>query len=1073
MLRRCAPLVGLLIACLLVLTASTGFAADWDHFPELEPHQHVAIKRRFDGPLYRDLKNCYRRFDSRVGADYYGAMVDVTAENGSHSRKYSDAGPYAAALYKAWKQAGKLHGDDDIVIVLGLRNRSIAIHPGPKWQKLGFEGKVIDDTIDASHFYKLRRRRNYVDAMCTLANAVDLRLASLQQQMKERVARLAKRLPALDQKLTALTNRVDDRFDGDHPYGDKLLARLAAARTKLDEAKAHMKDKPRHAVHLADQVEAVLQPVRSDLETFNADMARLDTLEKDLTTLEAKIKKRPDVGWKDPQAALVKLAECKALAKKIRQDYDGKPWQVRDCQRKAEIDLGRADVRYAYLHTILPTLATVLVIALLIAFVLARIFRRRRALRALQPELAEWRRRIDHASKRLDAIVKQCPAYFAPGRRPWRGESAEVDQKVAQAVERMSRLLALARGRLSEAEALRQKSHPLDPKRLEKALLALREAVPDTAHLGPASELLGDLDDAYLAAREHLDEVSDIHRRLAEQASTANEAATRATRGAEQRRQLGLPAEHLTAPLQAAMDAWNQAQRLSASDPKRAAAILERAGAQLDDIATRAATGNEAVRRVQGPLAELGEELNQTTRKLRFARLDTDKLSFDPERELDAAKRQAVHVVELVADADEDAAGAEVDALQTALDRLAARLEVVALARDGVPQRLEQLTARSKALKERLIEMRYNLRSLTSDGDADAFALEATRLGQYHARLNRLSKLVANAKKDHAAGRYLLANERVDALERLFADAESLLGDLQGIEQTVDEARGQCRHIVHSCEPILRELQARAKKAGIDPALRKLVAEQAVSFQMLRDQVGADQASWLDARDELTSLQQVVAFVDEEVGADLDAYDQARELAAELGAELGALAATTAEARDIIGRARQMLTDWNAQLDEGTGGGRALLRTGRAVEKTCARAADAATGHTPLAIVVASQLAYAHQRYAEIHDVDYGYGIHADCSHVDDEFDAADAALQAGDHARALALSESVLEQLDLEDARADAEAERAYRKVRVQVMTHQVARPDFAGAVDLGSPSSWAESVATLDQHSKAATTH
>src|SRR5690554_111953 len=380
-----------------------GFSAEWDAFPELKPREHIAIKRLYDGPKYRDLRTCYRRFDSRVGAKYYGAMVEVTDESGSRSRKNDDAGPYAKALYDAWTTERILNAEKDILVVFGLRNRSIAIQPGAKWAKIGFDAQTITQTIDASHFQKHLDRREYSDALCSLLTAVDLRLVTLQQKMKERVDAIEQRLPELDTKLSALHDEVAARFaelpTEEHPFGQKLLGQLAAARTQLDSATELGAEDPEAAVLLADKVEAVLQPVRSDLKIFNEDMAQLDTLEAEVAALKTTILAREDVGEKHPKLALLQVSKCEELAAKIRTDYAEKPWQVRDCQRLAEVELARADVHHYYLSSLLPMLGFALLILLLIGFVILRTLRRRRALAQLKPTLAEWQNRLESAAR--------------------------------------------------------------------------------------------------------------------------------------------------------------------------------------------------------------------------------------------------------------------------------------------------------------------------------------------------------------------------------------------------------------------------------------------------------------------------------------------------------------------------------------------------------------------------------------------------------------------------------------------------------------------------------------------------
>ena len=154
-------------------------AQDWDPFPRLPEYQHLGIARDLDSSAYDGLRACLRRFDSAVGGQYFAAIVEVTAVDGSGSPDTSDAVPYVDALYQAWRPSGRLDPETHVLTVLSLRNRAIAIHPGNRWGDLGFEGDAIRRTIDGSSFGSYARGGEYGLALCDLALAIDRRLAAL------------------------------------------------------------------------------------------------------------------------------------------------------------------------------------------------------------------------------------------------------------------------------------------------------------------------------------------------------------------------------------------------------------------------------------------------------------------------------------------------------------------------------------------------------------------------------------------------------------------------------------------------------------------------------------------------------------------------------------------------------------------------------------------------------------------------------------------------------------------------------------------------------------------------------
>ncbi len=1081
-------LAGALAFCVLLLAPAWGSAADWDRFPELEPRERVAIKKRFDGPRYNDLRTCYRRMDSRVGAEYVAAMVDVTSETGSRSRKENDAQPFAAALAQAWLDDGTLDADRHILIALGVRNRSVGIHPGEEWERLGFRGEVIRETIEASHFNKHLRRRNYIDALCSLATAVDHRLASLEQENAKQVALLQQRLPSLEERLGGLQERVEERFDDEHPFGKELRASLAAAQTKLKDANAGLEDTPTESVRLADEVDEILEEVPSELDIFDADMARLDEVTEDLAALEATIEGRPDADWDEPQTALSKLSECREKAAQIRQDYEGKPWQVRDCQRDAEMHLGRADVHYFYLKTVLPTIAGVLAAALIVWLIAARLLRRRRALDLLEADLDEWQRRLDEAAGRLHGLEVQYPTYFAARRTPSDDQLSELDGRVADAVNRISLLYARGCELLGEATKLRQKSHPLDVRRVEKALRLLRQAEVDFAagqvdpnqrlavplgesYAGTANQLLGDLEIFCEQARASLEEASAVAERLDEQSRRAGEAATLATGAVAIRRELGLTPDHLDEPLQEAMRRFEQARRLAASSPAAAADLFAEVADNLQEIGERAEAGNQVVQRIQGPLTELRETVDHKVRQLRFAGVDVDKLSINPQHELDAGEREEKRILGLVAEAREGEADEALEDLQTILERLEHRLDVAKEARDEIPEMVEELGARGKAVKDQLMEVRYGLKRLAPDNNPEAFEAVSKRLGKFHSRLHRLSKQLGEVKKHHAKKHYLLASEQLNGLSRLVERAEEVLGEFAEIEQQVEHARGQAEQLLPECERLAQNLQAQADGAGVSATLREFSTDQYVSVQMTRDQIDTEQASWLEVRDRLVSMHKAMTFLDEEVRADLSAYEQARRLSSRLEAKLTKLqraGQTPDEAQRSLAQIGQLVAGWRAQVEEGNSGGRALLRTGREVAKAVGRASQACDGGT-LAQSAGAQIAYARARLEEVHGKSYGFGVQTDCSGFAPQLEQAVAAFESANFGEALELVEDAIEQIDLEDARADADTEREYRKASIRHFDFEASAPDLRLPGQLGNKSSWGESLATSSEPSGA----
>ncbi|MFB6374286.1 MAG: hypothetical protein ABEN55_14495 [Bradymonadaceae bacterium] len=525
-----ARIFGCLVALAsLCVSAAPAAAADWDRFPDLLPGQRVGIKKLYDGPRYYELRSCYRNYDSEVGADYFGALVDVTTKSGKSKAVEADADPYAAALAEAWADDEQLAPKNHVLVVLGLANRSVGIHAGSKWTDLGFEGDLVDRTIQASEFDEHMQINDYASAMCSILDTVDIRLAALENQRTRRIATLREEIPALRKKITALRTNLDKRFPEDHPFGDSVRKPLTEAKAKTKRAKSKFEDHTAAAGELVDEARTGLEQARQRLDAYDEDVARLKEVETALADLKSTIEHRPDADWNGPEAALSKLAECNQLAARFRKSYEGSVADVRTCKRAVEGRLAQADSRYYYLMTVMPVLGTVLLIALLGWLLFVRIRRRERTLEFLEPELEQWERQLDRTRDEIGRLQRAHAGYFGRYDQLWEGDSADLDRAAADATVRMCLFERRGDELLDRAKSHYRDTHRLEVAPLEEALRTLREAGVDfqpgdrdprhrigmplcDPYRGQANALLGDLADAHRRARDQLDAWQQAHR---------------------------------------------------------------------------------------------------------------------------------------------------------------------------------------------------------------------------------------------------------------------------------------------------------------------------------------------------------------------------------------------------------------------------------------------------------------------------------------------------------------------------------------------------------------------------------
>ncbi|MEM1180366.1 MAG: hypothetical protein AAGM22_18630 [Acidobacteriota bacterium] len=171
-LFRTAPtllVVGLLLPSALAAQA-------WDPIPRLSPGARSAVGSGLDAAAFRGLEGCLAAYPAKSGTRYFAAAVDVSDPSGSRAPSPMAAVDYADAVRSAW---GDRLRERDVVIVFSVANRATAVSAGPSWNRLGFEGEMVDLTIETSSYGDFARDGRYGAAVCQLAQDVERTLAGL------------------------------------------------------------------------------------------------------------------------------------------------------------------------------------------------------------------------------------------------------------------------------------------------------------------------------------------------------------------------------------------------------------------------------------------------------------------------------------------------------------------------------------------------------------------------------------------------------------------------------------------------------------------------------------------------------------------------------------------------------------------------------------------------------------------------------------------------------------------------------------------------------------------------------
>ncbi|MCG8457456.1 MAG: hypothetical protein MI919_14375, partial [Holophagales bacterium] len=487
------------------------------------------------------------------------------------------------------------------------------------------------------------------------------------------------------------------------------------------------------------------------------DQGMLELLEgrrSELGDLRARLERTGRIGDPLYTAPLEAVDACSSVLDGLELGLlEGKtvgPNDAERCMSDVRSRFSAADTTYVLHRQLIPTVVRGGAALLLLGSLAFLFFRRRTAAARAREEIERWQAKLGNAAERLLELEGHHPLYFAPDGRRWQGDSRELDQACADAVNRVYLLYAQATQLLDRAELLVGGGGwwRAGPYRQAWKLLRETEITFDTGapaegedhrriflpltveYRGTALQLLDDLDASYGAAIERLDEVAALDARNRDLIEQVEQVAERALWACGERADLGMPTGEATAALDPLLAEKKRARLELSDDPVAAVRLLEGLLGELQDWADRLARGNEALTELRGPVTELGEALRRRIGELRDDGFRLEEPGFRPDLRLDRGAGQADRVEQAVAEGREDDARAELDSLFEGLAELEEQLDAIATAREGIPGDLRALAAEVSDLRSLLPGARATLETLHREHSTEAFPAEADNLDE-------------------------------------------------------------------------------------------------------------------------------------------------------------------------------------------------------------------------------------------------------------------------------------------------------------------------------------------------------
>lgn len=1045
-----------MVALLLVLTP--GSATSWTPFPAPGPGGRVAVAPSLDGPMWEVARSCLGNLQRAAGAEYYAAVVPVTDAGGNPSPSANDAVPFVDALALTWPQLG----ERSILIGLGLSNRAVAIRPGPHWAGLGFERGTITRTIDNSTFKSHARAGDYPEAVCALARAVDRQLVTLANAAESARHRTQAKLDGLRQDFGQIAELQKKASRLDAGLGAMVTDKLQSAQGEVTRARELLATHPVEAEARANEARLSFDAAVAQIASYEQFVQRVPSWRKSVDSSRKAIAARPDSDWQSPVAATEQLNQCELMFTNFGARSIVPPEQVDACLAAAESHLEAADRSYFVWRTVVPSVVAGAIALFALALLIFMAVRRRRVEKLVEAELGRWSDALGTASERLLDLETEFSIYFDSGRKPWVGDSAELDQACADEVNRLFLMFSKAQDIHRAAQKAKEDAPILMTGALEGVLERLR-TVEVTIEMGErekrrriflplsreykasAAQLLEDLAGSYARAAELLEEATSLMERVDALRVAIAETSTKASSGIEHRATHGLPTEHLEQHARAGDADWLGGRATAATDPKQAVEYFENALEHLTECVRLCDLGNTAVDGVRDALPSRREELEARIAELRADGYAVREPGFDPDHELERLTRVGFSVVEnLQASSDEPAHEIWV-AIDKDLDALARALELTARAREGVPSRLAELEEQHAENNARVPDAAKILARLQKSHAQAAYDRESDNLDEI-AQLRELTdEGFGSARQAHTAQHYLAARSDVEALAAMIGKRRALLDEVEAILKRLESARDTARELFGKAAKTLAETRSLCRsEKGITDELANAVQDTLSALRVARDLAAKDRPHWLELHSEAQRINMAANDQREDVAAEVAAYRIAQTEYKRLEAEcVELLKRARRETRDRP-HVEAMLVDAKKAIETavhftehpGASGTKSVLEVNKAAS-WLDRAEKAWKSELAAIQSAEADLATAERRYQTVDGQNYGYSAYADASgalpHLRDARDARDAREweKVKQHAAAALVAISAAEdyaqdEADRERRRREAEARRA-----------------------------------------------
>ncbi len=703
----------------------------------------------------------------------------------------------------------------------------------------------------------------------------------------------------------------------------------------------------------------------------------------------------------------------------------------------------------------------------------------------MEAELARWQEQINAAGQRLLELENQHPLYLQSGSQRWEGESAELDQECADAVNHLFLLYSKAFELLQDAQNQAQRAKGgWSAKPYKDVLKTLRETVVrfETGEAEPnrriflpltrdyentAPGLLQDLDSAYAEALEHLEFVAEVQLQAGAAADACSRAAEAAMAAAEARGALELPVEPLMQELEPLLARRDELRARLGRDPLGIGDAFAEVTMQLDAVRVRGEQGNATVEQLRGPVSELGSRLRARVEHLRGQGVALREPGFEPEVRLDHGSAEAARAIEEVAAGQEASAVERLQRLQEGLQELEGEIEAWHQAPETLPRLRADLQRDRAQVEQRVPNGRRILDELAEEHAADAFRREADNLDELSQLLTRFDDWQAQILKAEGAHHYLAALADAEGCRGLLAQGSVLLDEIDSIHQRLEDARSLALGDLDTLRRQRGDV-TNASGPGVDSELRRQLEQRASEVAGLLDAADEDRPNWLQVAAAAAATRQDLEELLQQAAEQRALHAQAREQAAQLENRLRTLdQQVESERRDRPHVARavvdvhQRFDDLDRQLDSPEVAGDEQLHAVRDAASALEWAEGVLRSELQAIRLAEAELDSARDAVRALGYQHFGHGVAANTSGPSSELRRAESSAASNDWDEVLSASRRAKAEAEAESRRAQSEARRREQEQRRRLRQQRLQQAATAAAAVAAIASSQRASAA------------